>query len=1180
MKASKISFFIIVVILGCHTAMQAQLSVTGGDTPAFTPEQLIYDVCLGPGINVLEVTYEGVPAAVGRFSGAGNLIGIEEGFVLTTGFAANASQNTGIDNPAVVNALVPNNSQASHPDIGALANNTIIRDVAVYTIKFVPTGDSILFRYVFASDEYPNYVCTNFNDVFAFYLSGPDANGNTVTNNLAKIPGTDLPVSINSVNSGQIGGFPTADEIWCSAPNGSLDYAALFNVNPGGMPVYNGFTDVFVARSAVIPCQEYTMELVIADIGDAIWDSGLFFEAESFCSFNGESHTTALATLPEGCGAYDFPIDLSIFPENEFPLHFAFSGTATNGLDYSGLPSEGTIEAGDDPWLFALEVLNDGLTEGSEQIILLLEGQNCIQQSYTITLTDPITIGGPASALCSPEPILLEAVADSEILNQFNLSWSTGASAPSILVTPQQTSTYTLVYSNDWASCAASFTVDVEAPVFEWTQSLCSNEEGVVINGTLYDLYNPVGTEILPGGSVAGCDSIIHIQFSPAYFSHLNSTLCAGESVEVNGQIYNASRPDGLEIIVGGAANGCDSVVYIQLDFLDLASSVLNPVLCREDQLLVNGQVYNYDHPQGLEILSGAAANGCDSLLTVDLQFYESYSSAISATIDEGAVYELSGQSFAASGLYELIFTDQNGCDSVLVLDLIINTFTSTPTDSIAIGQTDTLCVNTDIFQELDSFTNVCEGDNTSVAFELDPATGCVIFTGIGAGVDTACIVACDAYGVCDTTILIISVFDNLLDAVDDYDTTLWNQAFVLDVLANDWTESTVITDVYIVSPPTLGFASFGADGLLSYSPALEACLQEDVLTYAICNEMGCDTASVHIWLNEVEGLCDAVWPGDVFNDGLVNQIDYWAIGLGYGEFGPIRPNATIEWTPQPAINWDNTITFIYEFDLKYADCNGNGAVNVEDADVVFLNWGLTHPVLPHAVAFPALEAGVEIRQSAANGEWRYFDLYLDPLSPLVSGLYGASFQVRYDNSRVLDIQFEPDAATLGILDGANPEAMHLQQSDWEAGRFQSVWSRLNRREVLPEGRMGRLKMWCIQGDCGNWALSNQQMVQADGQVFNLKGGATPVINHIEAPVVPLEMALFPNPATHEVQIQLPQAGWVECLNLQGQILQKRWLEAGWQTMSLDALSSGLYLIRLRCADGVLSRKLMVGEGQ
>ncbi len=61
------------------------------------------------------------------------------------------------------------------------------------TIHFTPTGNQVRFSYVFASEEYNEYVGSEYNDLFAFFVGGT---------NYAVLPGTSTPVAINNVNCG------------------------------------------------------------------------------------------------------------------------------------------------------------------------------------------------------------------------------------------------------------------------------------------------------------------------------------------------------------------------------------------------------------------------------------------------------------------------------------------------------------------------------------------------------------------------------------------------------------------------------------------------------------------------------------------------------------------------------------------------------------------------------------------------------------------------------------------------------------------------------------------------------------------------------------------------------------------------------------------------------------------
>ncbi|MCB0568503.1 MAG: T9SS type B sorting domain-containing protein, partial [Phaeodactylibacter sp.] len=87
----------------------------------------------------------------------------------------------------------------------------------------------------------------------------------------------------------------------------------------------------------------------------------------------------------------------------------------------------------------------------------------------------------------------------------------------------------------------------------------------------VYDATNPTGVEVLMGAAANGCDSTVtvNLSFAPPAMSTLSSTLCAGESVLVNGTVYNATNPTGTEVIENGSANGCDSIIQVSLSYLD-----------------------------------------------------------------------------------------------------------------------------------------------------------------------------------------------------------------------------------------------------------------------------------------------------------------------------------------------------------------------------------------------------------------------------------------------------------------------------------------------------------------------------------------------------------------------------------------------------------------------------------
>ncbi|MBA3828367.1 MAG: T9SS type A sorting domain-containing protein [Taibaiella sp.] len=85
----------------------------------------------------------------------------------------------------------------------------------------------------------------------------------------------------------------------------------------------------------------------------------------------------------------------------------------------------------------------------------------------------------------------------------------------------------------------------------------------------------------------------------------------------------------------------------------------------------------------------------------------------------------------------------------------------------------------------------------------------------------------------------------------------------------------------------------------------------------------------------------DSVWPGDADDNKVVNMTDALYVGLQYGKTGPVRTGATTSWVAQYVADWSSYLAGI---NAKFADCDGNGTVNVSDLGAITANYGLTHP--------------------------------------------------------------------------------------------------------------------------------------------------------------------------------------------------------------------------------------------
>ncbi len=243
-----------------------------------TPEELVQDVLLGTGVVISNVVFNGVPGTtasdqMGFFDGENCNLGIDYGVIIASGGIQGAAgpNNTAMQTtPLALGGL-------SDPDLQALIGPQYsVEDAGVLEFDLIAVSDTIMFSFVFASEEYLEYVNTSFNDVFGFFLSGPGINGPYTDGamNIAMIPGTNTPISIDNVNEGANAAYYV---------NNGNGYVAPNNTDPQYIQ-YDGFTVPITIIAHVLPDETYHMKIAIGDAGDASFDSAVFLSGASFMS--------------------------------------------------------------------------------------------------------------------------------------------------------------------------------------------------------------------------------------------------------------------------------------------------------------------------------------------------------------------------------------------------------------------------------------------------------------------------------------------------------------------------------------------------------------------------------------------------------------------------------------------------------------------------------------------------------------------------------------------------------------------------------------------------------------------------------------------------------------------------------------------------------------------------------
>ncbi|MBO9702031.1 MAG: choice-of-anchor L domain-containing protein, partial [Sporocytophaga sp.] len=241
---------------------------------AASVQSMISNNFQGKGVTISNITFSGSPSSVGTFTSSGWSQGLGSGLVMTTGNAANASGPNDILNSQGTSFT----GSAGDADLNLLIGNDT-KEATTIEFDFVPSGNKITFRYLFASEEYPEYNCSAANDGFGFFISGPGIVGKQ---NIATVNGKK--VSINTVNDGTVtDGIGLSTN--CDLIPGSGNYFNNSGASAATSAIaYDGYTKVFDVDYSVTPCATYHIKLVIGDAFDKLYDSGIFLEASSFSS--------------------------------------------------------------------------------------------------------------------------------------------------------------------------------------------------------------------------------------------------------------------------------------------------------------------------------------------------------------------------------------------------------------------------------------------------------------------------------------------------------------------------------------------------------------------------------------------------------------------------------------------------------------------------------------------------------------------------------------------------------------------------------------------------------------------------------------------------------------------------------------------------------------------------------
>jgi len=474
-------------------SLAAQVQVESG----LALEQYVNEILLGNNGEASNITYTGGANQLGYLTEGEEVFSFNSGLVLSCDLAENIAcpgqasfcedcLGSAFDDPdllAVANSV---------PElIGQMFTVSSVNDGCVLEFDFIASGTAITLEFVFGSDEYESWINTQYNDVFAFFLSGPGIEGPYASPegfpngalNIAGIPDTDplIPVTISSVNS-------------------SLNSDFFISNQPNIGACINGYTVPMLAQHPLVCGETYHLKLAIADGSDPALESMVIIKDGTFSNAvqpDFDFNLTGLFdnNLYEDCGLATLTIERPMDTSYDEVVHLNFFGEATNGEDYGipqpdgsllPLPDSVTFSQGQMSVSFDFAAELDEVEEGIENVMFQFEYPSFCESgialdslSFNLAENPPaLEATGFEVSICPGETIAVGPVVSGGY-GQYTLDWGCpeGNGEDSILIAPTQDWSCVVTVTDTCGLAANPLYVDLIVNVLDYPELTVSIDQ-------------------------------------------------------------------------------------------------------------------------------------------------------------------------------------------------------------------------------------------------------------------------------------------------------------------------------------------------------------------------------------------------------------------------------------------------------------------------------------------------------------------------------------------------------------------------------------------------------------------------------------------------------------------------------------------------------------------------------
>jgi len=383
-------------------------------------------------------------------------------------------------------------------------------------------------------------------------------------------------------------------------------------------------------------------------------------------------------------------------------------------------------------------------------------------------------------------------------------------------------------------------------------------------------------------------------------------------------------------------------------------------------------------------------------------------------------------------------------------------------------------------------------------------------------------------------------------------------------------------------SPYSWSDGSMGQFICVSHTPSSP--MQDWIVAVTAADSHGCWYQDSY--LLEFPFWGDDVWPGDVNYDGVANSTDMLYLGLGFGNSDFERPQASLDWTGQPSLDWNMFISGV-SANPKHADTDGNGTVNFADTVAISLNYGQTHGKTENALAgnIPALWVDA-VPDTVAPGSGIQATVHLGSATQPVDSLHGIAFTLTFNDLLVDDADFTIDFSG-NVLGTVGSDVMTLHKLFLPDGEVDVAVTRNTLQNFGGYGPLATFHIVTTDNLSGIHELrigvSGVTAITAHGHAIELATVADTVI--IDSDYVGIGEAfgahlhIYPNPTDGIVRVDgLQGTVAVEVLDATGRVISRSGNSGSASlTIDLSGQPAGFYLLRLSGAEGVAVRRVVKG---